>query len=264
MRVMKKTMLLCLLLIGGLFLGAIGSAETFGVKKKNLKPQDYGNVLINNYSETNGVAPVVFKHWLHRAQYTCRLCHVDLGFAMTAGETRTTEADIRAGLYCGACHNGHTAFAGEVDKKGGQKNCERCHSYNKKVTFEKKFAEVTKGFPRARFGNKVDWLKAEELGLFKLKDELPGLTIKRKPLRNPADIDLQAVNSQMPDIVFSHEKHAIWNGCELCHPDLFGVKKGGTVYAMQDIFNGRYCGACHDKVAFTNMDCQLCHTKEVY
>lgn len=264
MSVTKKAGWVGLLLLLGLVMVSAGFAETFGEKKKIKKPQDYGNVLINNYSETNGVAPVVFKHWLHRSQYTCRLCHVDLGFAMNAGETRMTEADIRAGLYCGACHNGRTAFAGQVDNKDIQKNCDRCHSSGKNVVFEKSFAEVTKGFPRARFGNKVDWIKAEELGLLKLKDELPGVTIKRKPLKNPADIDLKALNSQMPDIVFSHEKHAIWNGCELCHPDLFGVKKGGTVYSMQDIFNGRYCGACHDKVAFTNMDCQLCHTKEVY
>jgi adenylate cyclase len=33
---------------------------------------------------------------------------------------------------------------------------------------------------------------------------------------------------------------------------------------MQDIFAGKYCGACHAKVAFPFYDCQLCHLKEVY
>lgn len=67
----------------------------------------------------------------------------------------------------------------------------------------------------------------------------------------------------MPEIVFSHNKHSVWNGCELCHPDLFGVEKGKTKYTMQDVFDGLYCGACHGKVAFSNLDCQLCHLKEV-
>ena len=37
-----------------------------------------------------------------------------------------------------------------------------------------------------------------------------------------------------------------------------------TSWKVQDIFDGKYCGACHGKVAFTNMDCQLCHTKVGY
>jgi c(7)-type cytochrome triheme protein len=55
----------------------------------------------------------------------------------------------------------------------------------------------------------------------------------------------------------------VWNGCELCHPQIFGVKRGSTTYEMVDIFNGLYCGACHGSVAFTTHDCQLCHTKSV-
>lgn len=248
-----------LLCIGTTLVGA----ESFGVKKTVKRPEQYGNVTINNFSTQAGAAPVVFKHWLHRSQYTCRLCHVDLGFAMTAGGTRITEADIRSGLYCGACHNGTVAFAGEVDSQGRTKNCERCHSFGKEVAFKKEFGLVTKKFPRARFGNRVDWIKAEEQGLITLKDEIPGISIRRKTIKSPVDATLHAKKTGMPDIIFSHEKHAVWNGCELCHPDLFGVKKGATVYSMQDIFNGKYCGACHDKVAFVNMDCQLCHTKDI-
>jgi c(7)-type cytochrome triheme protein len=107
-------------------------------------------------------------------------------------------------------------------------------------------------------------LKAEEKGLLKLKDHLEGITIKRRALKIPVDTEIKSDVAGMPDIIFSHKKHAVWNGCELCHPEIFGVKKGATVYEMQDIFEGKYCGACHGKVAFTNMDCQLCHTKEVY
>jgi c(7)-type cytochrome triheme protein len=68
----------------------------------------------------------------------------------------------------------------------------------------------------------------------------------------------------MPDIVFSQKIHAVQNGCELCHPEIFDAKKGETKYSMQDIFAGKYCGACHEKVAFPFYDCQLCHMKPVY
>ncbi len=254
------------LLILSLMLWKMVFAESFGVKKRMPKPHEYGNIVINNYSTEKNIAPVVFNHWLHRAEYTCRLCHVDIGFAMQAGGTGITEDDNKNGLYCGACHNGDEAFGPEEKDIFGniKKNCDRCHSYGKKVKFEKDFYKFTKGFPKARFGNRVDWLKAEQMGLIKLKDYLEGISIKRKPLASPEDEVLDAKELEMPDIIFSHKKHAVWNGCELCHPDIFGVKKGATKYSMQDIFNGKYCGACHGKVAFPNYDCQLCHTKEVF
>jgi len=247
--------------------GSAALAAPTGVRKRVPRPEEYGNVVINNASEANGVAPVVFKHWLHRARYTCRLCHVDLGFAMDAGGTGVTEEDNRNGLYCGACHDGKTAFPPERRKMllGKKvKNCGRCHSLGKPDPKATNFREFVKKFPRARFGNKVDWLKAEDAGLVKLGDEIEGISIKRRALEIPEDEEIQARSEGMPNIIFSHKKHAVWNGCELCHPQIFGVKRGSTVYQMQDIFDGKYCGACHGKVAFTNQDCRLCHSKDVY
>jgi len=259
---MKKGLLIAIFLI----ISSLVMAQTFGIKKRPPKPHEYGNILINNYSEKNNIAPVVFKHWLHRSKFTCRLCHIDIGFAMQANGTGIREDDIRHGLYCGTCHNGRIAFAGqEKDKEGNiKKNCDRCHSYGKDVKFKYDFYDFVRKFPRSRFGNKVDWLKAEEKGLIKLKDYIEGVSIKRKPLKIPKETELRAKEAGMPDIIFSHEKHAVWTGCELCHPDIFGIKKGVTVYSMQDIFNGKFCGACHGKVAFPNTDCRLCHTKDVF
>jgi len=254
------------LMVISLLTASLAIAQTFGVRKRPPKPHEYGNVIINNYSEKNNIAPVVFNHWLHRAKYTCRLCHVDIGFAMQAGGTGIREDDNKNGLYCGVCHNGKEAFAPkERDRSGGVKeNCDLCHSYRKEVKFKYDFYKFVKGFPRARFGNKVDWLKAEEKGLIRLKDYIEGVSIKRKPLNIPLDTELQAKEVGMPNIIFSHKKHAVWNGCEVCHPDIFGIKKGVTVFSMQDIFNGKFCGACHGKVAFPNIDCRLCHTKDVF
>ena len=249
------------------FLASQAEVHAFGEKKARPKPDQYGNVVIDNFSSTSGiVAPVVFRHWLHRARYTCRLCHVDIGFAMKAGETKITEEDNKAGLYCGACHNGGEAFAAqEKDSKGMPvQNCDRCHSLGKKVAFKYDFYAFKKEMPRERFGNGIDWLKADEEQLVTLKDYLPGVSIKRNKIQEPEEFDLSAKEAKMPDIVFSHKKHTIWNGCELCHPEIFPIKKGSAPYSMQEIFAGKYCGLCHGKVAFPNIDCQRCHTKAVF
>jgi c(7)-type cytochrome triheme protein len=258
---MKKVVLIFVLLVV-----CASMAFAQGILRKAKRPNEYGNVVINNYSEKNNIAPVVFNHWLHRAEYTCRLCHVDIGFGMKGNSTMMTEDDNVNGLYCGACHDGKEAFAPtERDEAGNEKkNCERCHSYGMKVRFERNFYTYFKGFPKSRFGNKVDWLKAEEQGLVKLKDYIEGLSIPSSTLKQTKDISIKSKEMGLPDIIFSHKKHTIWNGCEVCHPQIFGVKQGSTVYTMQDIFEGKFCGACHGKVAFPNTDCQLCHTKEIY
>jgi c(7)-type cytochrome triheme protein len=237
---------------------SVGYAATFGTKKRMLRPQEYGNVVINNYSEKSNVAPVVFQHWFHRSKYTCRLCHVDIGFAMQKNGSEIREEDNKQGLYCGACHNGKIAFGSTPE------NCDKCHSLGKEVKFKYDFHQFTEKFPQARFGNRIDWLKAEEQGLIKPADFLEGVSMKREALKPQKDFDIKSAILGMPDIVFSHKIHAVQNGCELCHPEIFGAKKGETKYSMQDIFAGKYCGACHEKVAFPFYDCQLCHMKPVY
>jgi c(7)-type cytochrome triheme protein len=263
---MHRTNKWALVVVVVVVLGVSGVfADMRGVVKKKPLPHNYGNVIISNFSEKNDIAPVMFNHWLHRAKYTCRLCHVDLGFAMEANGTQIREADNKKGFYCGACHNEKEAFGPESKKFLGPtvKNCDRCHSVGKDVVFKEDFYKFTADFPRGRFGNRIDWEKAEEEGKIKLKDYLEGVSIKRAPLNLPADEKVKAKVQGMPDIIFSHKKHAVWNGCELCHPDIFDVRKGGTKYGMSDIFQGRYCGLCHGKVAFPNRDCQRCHSKPV-
>ena len=105
---------------------------------------------------------------------------------------------------------------------------------------------------------------AEDQGLVVLKDYLEGISIERPDLMIQDDKQLHAKVAGMPAILFSHEKHTVWNGCELCHPQIFGIRKRAQVYDMQEIFEGKYCGACHGSVAFPNTDCRLCHTEDVY
>ena len=81
---------------------------------------EYGDVVINNYSDGAGVRPVVFPHWFHRIRFRCKVCHTDLGFKFRAGGNAINMLKIIDGQFCGACHNGSVAWSVE--------NCDLCHS----------------------------------------------------------------------------------------------------------------------------------------
>jgi len=267
---MKKVFLFLLIVF---ICTGVAIAQT-GVKKKRPLPSEYGRVVLNNFSEKAGMTPVVFDHWVHRTKWTCRLCHVDIAFGMKAGSTNVKASDNMKGYYCGTCHNGKMIVR-NTDRKvfescatksatTDMKRCERCHSYGRNVKHEYDFTEVTQKFPKERFGNGINWEKAEEDGYIHLVDFLEGVSVKRPSLTVQKDFSLTSKVEGMPEIIFSHKKHTVWNGCELCHPEIFvGVKKGNTKYSMVEIFDGKYCGVCHIKVAFPLLDCQRCHTKPV-
>ena len=81
---------------------------------------EYGDVVINNYSDAAGMRPVVFPHWFHRIRYRCKVCHADLGFKFKAGGNEINMVKVIDGQFCGACHNGELAWSAE--------NCNLCHS----------------------------------------------------------------------------------------------------------------------------------------
>ncbi|RJQ21558.1 MAG: hypothetical protein C4560_03640 [Nitrospiraceae bacterium] len=264
---MRKLFLMTVIILSAV--SALALAQEKGLKKKRPLPHDYGKVVINNFSEKNRIAPVVFDHWLHRAKFTCRLCHTDIGFEMKAGATGIKAEDNANGLYCGTCHDGKRVFDDKVlfnvcDKAKRDEVCDRCHSFGKNSRHESKFSEFAGKMPRERFGNGIDWEKAEKDNLIKLTDFIDGVSINRKEMPVQKDFSLEAKVSGLPEIVFSHQKHTVWNGCEVCHPDIFtGVKKGITKYSMIEIFDGKFCGVCHGKVSFPTTDCQRCHVKPV-
>ncbi len=106
-------MILALLLVAvGLALSAEAEAE-------------YGDVVINEFSEEAEMRPVVFPHWFHRIRYRCKVCHADLGFKFQAGGNEINMLKIIDGEYCGACHNGEIAWSVE--------NCDLCHSAKPKI-----------------------------------------------------------------------------------------------------------------------------------
>ena len=81
---------------------------------------EYGDVVINEFSDDAGMRPVVFPHWFHRIRFRCKVCHGDLGFEFKAGANQINMVKIIDGQYCGACHDGDVAWSIE--------NCELCHS----------------------------------------------------------------------------------------------------------------------------------------
>ena len=81
---------------------------------------EYGDIVINNFSDKAGMRPVVFPHWFHRVRFRCKVCHADLGFQFKAGGNQIDMLKIIDGQFCGSCHNGELAWSAE--------NCNLCHS----------------------------------------------------------------------------------------------------------------------------------------
>jgi len=92
----------------------------FGLLAQRPAYAEYGDVVINNFSDAAEMRPVIFPHWFHRVRFRCKVCHADLGFKFEAGGNDINMLKIIDGEYCGACHNGEVAWAVE--------NCDLCHS----------------------------------------------------------------------------------------------------------------------------------------
>jgi c(7)-type cytochrome triheme protein len=81
---------------------------------------EYGDIVINNYSDAAGMRPAVFPHWFHRIRFRCKVCHADLGFKFQAGGNEINMVKIIDGQFCGSCHNGEIAWSVQ--------DCNLCHS----------------------------------------------------------------------------------------------------------------------------------------
>jgi len=105
--VLKRGLMIMLILVAGLTEMPLARAE-------------YGDIVMNNYSDPAGMRPAVFPHWFHRIRFSCKVCHADLGFKFKAGGNEINMVKIIDGQYCGACHNGNIAW--------GVEQCDLCHT----------------------------------------------------------------------------------------------------------------------------------------
>jgi len=103
-----------------LWIAAVLVAALFAFVYLEAARAEYGDVVINEFSDEAGMRPVVFPHWFHRIRFRCKVCHGDLGFKFEAGGNQINMLKIIDGEYCGACHNGDVAWSIE--------NCDLCHS----------------------------------------------------------------------------------------------------------------------------------------
>lgn len=79
-----------------------------------------------------------------------------------------------------------------------------------------------------------------------------------------ADVVLNryAEKNGMRPVVFPHWFHRIRFRCKVCHYELdFKMRAGSNDVRMDDLINGKFCGACHNgEIAWAVDKCDLCHT----
>jgi c(7)-type cytochrome triheme protein len=259
-RIMSASLVTMVVLWGGIS-QAVDRAE-LGNIIKTIPPNGafwkYGTLEMRRKTKKAGVPAVVFSHWSHRARYTCRVCHQELGFSMRSGDTGITRAQYVSGKYCGACHDGVTAF---TVQEGTGRQCDRCHMKDTQA-LESQFEEFAKDLPFAGFGNGIDWSAAIKNGKI---SPVNALTTEKSILQLPEKLRLpMKLGTAAPrsDVTFSHEDHFFELDCSACHPDIFNIKKKGTkAFTMENNIFGNYCGACHMQVAFPMNDCKRCHSQ---
>lgn len=102
-----------------------------------------------------------------------------------------------------------------------------------------------------------DWMAALRSGAI---SPLAGMSASER--MNVLDLNVVMKNTkEMPHVLFPHLSHTLWLDCSNCHPSPFLPKVGANQVSMSEIFRGKYCGMCHDRVAFiTFFSCDRCHS----
>jgi len=116
--------------------------------------------------------------------------------------------------------------------------------------------------PKDNYGF-VDWAKALREGVINPKSSLPSSKAPQREDLIPytGNVLIRSKMDFMPDVVFPHRPHTMWLKCSNCHPKIFKPKAGGNPeLSMVAIWKGRFCGRCHDRVAFPIRNCFKCHS----
>ncbi len=62
------------------------------------------------------------------------------------------------------------------------------------------------------------------------------------------------------NVLFSHKFHTTIYSCDSCHPKLFEMKRSQGKMKMDDMYQGKTCGACHNgNIATSVTECGKCH-----
>lgn len=128
---------------------------------------------------------------------------------------------------------------------------------NQDLKFLQNYDAAVAGIPKDPLGF-PDWMRALKEGAIKPRSTLSGKDVSADEL----NLDIVMKNTkEMPWVKFPHLSHTMWLTCSNCHPYPFAARSGATKIKMADIFQGKYCGMCHDRVAFiTFFSCMRCHS----
>lgn len=155
-----------------------------------------------------------------------------------------------------------TAFAQDADAPPGneaRRTLERSNFHDQRNPDLAVLQSPTAGqqdLPRDALGF-VDWMRAIRQGVIKPRASLDG-----RATMPTLDLDVILKDTrEMPWVRFPHLSHTLWLDCSNCHPAPFTAKAGANDISMADIFRGKFCGMCHDRVAFvTFFSCDRCHS----
>ena len=250
-------------------------ARTAKIMKWKKEERFLGNFVMKTHAKEmkkEGMAPVLYPHWIHRIWYECSVCHQEL-FVMKRWRNKISHKTIDSGEQCGACHDGKIAFAADDKKK-----CDLCHVagkpeaeklHNAEKLDHKKIAEVADKvgaewnseklengvIPVDKHGF-IDWLKLKKDGIFNPLTSLNGDYTPE--VRNNEIFYIS--KSKIKNVLFSHDVHSSWIRCSSCHPAVFKENLKNNI-KMVRMNKGQNCGHCHGKVSFTFADCDRCHSQ---
>ena len=117
-------------------------------------------------------------------------------------------------------------------------------------------------FPKDFFGY-PDWSLAVRRGIINPLDAIKGERIKKEDEEFNRDIIFEINDRMMANVRFPHSVHNYWLSCKVCHPSIFIAKKGANDFQMKDIWDGKYCGRCHGRIAYAPKgfeNCIRCHS----
>jgi len=132
---------------------------------------------------------------------------------------------------------------------------------SRRAHFEEGTTEITAidKLPKDPFGN-VNWTASVVQGLIRPRGSLDPTVEDDLPM--DLNIFIEAKTPLMANVVFPHVIHTYWLSCNNCHPKIFIPEAGANPISMKEIFKGKWCGRCHNKVAFPfwpRANCVRCH-----
>ncbi len=172
---------------------------------------------------TKPVKSVLFSHKLHVEDrgLSCDMCHSKL-FQMSALSAQEQADFTMNSLYKG-------------------KYCGACHNGTMAFASNTQCARCHNG------------VKGYDASMAKAKDN-PSAGSAKGPK------DALVLGQGDSAVKFVHEVHTKKFKCGECHTKLFAFKKGQDKITMAQIYEGKFCGACHDgKKAFSSNECGKCH-----